>query len=185
MAKLIQLLIIHCTATPEGRPVTPQEIRDWHTWPKLQPNGKLRYMGKDYSSDDTLPAAVRNKRGRGWRQVGYSDLILLSGNIANLVKYNDDNIVDPWEITNGVAGINGEARHIVYAGGTDAKGKPKDTRTAAQAQTLLQYCKNMIKLYPHIKIGGHNQFDKKDCPSFDVPSWLRKVGIPEKNIYAN
>jgi N-acetylmuramoyl-L-alanine amidase len=118
--------------------------------------------------------------------VGYSDMILLGGSQLNLVPYNDDAFVDPWEITNGVAGINGASRHIVYVGGTDAKGNAKDTRTDAQRSTMLRYCKNVVKLYPAIQIAGHNQFDPaKACPSFNVPLWLQLMGFTEKNIYPN
>lgn len=156
MSKL-QLLVIHCTATPEGRAVYADTIHKWHTSPPPE--------------------------GRGWKQVGYSDMILLAGTLVNLVKYNDDDVVDPWEITNGATGINAIARHIVYVGGTDAKGNPKDTRTPAQIEMLTSYVRNTIKKHPHIKVAGHNQFAQKACPSFDVPTWLRSIGVAESNIH--
>lgn len=156
MGKL-ELLVIHCTATPEGREVYPDDIREWHLSPP--------------------------PKGRGWRQVGYSDMIMINGTTVNLVKYNDDNIVDSWEITNGATGINSKARHIVYAGGTDKKGKTKDTRNKAQLQAMEDYVKWTIKNHPNIKVAGHRQFAQKDCPSFDVPHWLKSIGIPDKNIY--
>lgn len=156
MSKL-QLLVIHCTATPEGRPVYPDTIREWHTSPP--------------------------PKGRGWKQVGYSDMILLDGTPICLVPYNDDAEVDPWEITNGATGINSIARHVVYVGGTDKKGNAKDTRTAAQLKTLTNYVRNTIKNHPHIKIAGHNQFAPKACPSFDVPAWCKSIGIADANIY--
>lgn len=157
MPKKLSILCIHCTATPEGRIVTPDDIRDWHLSPA--------------------------PKGRGWKQVGYSDMILLGGNLINLVPFDDDDEVDAWEITNGAAGINSIARHIVYVGGTDKKGKAKDTRTADQRLTLEKYVRSMIKKYPKIKVAGHNQFAEKACPSFDVPTWLRSIGVAEENIY--
>ena len=30
MGRKVNLLILHCTATPEGRPVTVQQVRQWH-----------------------------------------------------------------------------------------------------------------------------------------------------------
>lgn len=98
--KALKYLVIHCTATPEGREVTSDEIRAWHTRPKL--------MG-----------------GRGWKQVGYSEMIHLDGGIEKLVDNNNDDVVDPWEITNGVAGYNSVSRHIVYVGGVASDGKPR------------------------------------------------------------
>ena len=157
MSKKLQLLIIHCTATPEGRPITSATIRRWHTAPKPQ--------------------------GNGWKQVGYSEMIHLNGTIETLVNYNDNDIVDAWEITNGAAGVNSIARHIVYVGGTDANGKAKDTRTVDQLKALEMYVKAHTTLQPQWKIAGHYHFAAKACPSFNVEKWLESIGIPEKNIY--
>lgn len=156
MAKLTYL-VIHCTATQENVNVTSTTIRRWHTSPPPQ--------------------------GRGWKQVGYSDMVHLDGRVENLVPYNDDNNVDAWEITNGASGINSISRHVVYVGGIDKKGKPKDTRTTAQKASLLAYVKEMIEKHPDIKIAGHNQFAAKACPSFDTVKWLMDNGINSKNIH--
>ncbi|MBL6448574.1 N-acetylmuramoyl-L-alanine amidase [Fulvivirga sp. 29W222] len=158
MSKL-KYLIIHCTDTPAGREVSAADIKDWHTSPK--------------------------PRGRGWKQVGYSDLIQLKGELVNLVPYNNDDEVDPWEITNGVAGINWLSRHVVYSGGKDKTGKTvMDTRTSRQRLSLANYVRKTIEEHPSIMIGGHNQFTTaKKCPSFNVPLWLRSIGVSDKNIY--
>ena len=155
----LQYLVLHCTATPEGREVTSEEIRKWHTAPP--------------------------PKGRGWKQVGYSDIIHLDGWIENFVKYNDDDVVDSWEITNGASGINSVSRHIVYVGGVNADDpkKAKDTRTWQQEMAMAVYVFKMIHKHPTIKVAGHNQFANKACPSFDVPSWLEALGVPEQNIY--
>lgn len=158
MKKLIYL-IIHCTDTPEGRIVTADDIRKWHLTPVEQ-------------------------GGRGWKRVGYSDMIDLEGKLINLHPYNEDEYVDVWEITNGVAGINSCARHIVYVGGTDKAHLPKDTRTEQQKLRMKKYIETVLEFHPDIKIAGHNQFSTKACPCFDVPAWLREIGISEKNIYA-
>lgn len=52
----INRIILHCSATPEGRNVTIGTIRKWHTDPK-------------------------NKGGRGWTDIGYHYIILLDGTI--------------------------------------------------------------------------------------------------------
>ena len=159
MSKALTYLVIHCTATPEGREVSAEEIRRWHTAPK--------------------------PKGRGWKQVGYSDMIHLDGVNENLVPYNEDSIVDNWEITNGVSGINSISRHVVYVGGVSADDvkKASDTRTWLQQLSMIKYVKETIAQHPNIKVAGHNQFAAKACPSFDVPEWLRAIDVPEKNIY--
>ena len=153
MKQELKYLIIHCTATPEGRDVSAAEIRRWHTSPV-------------------------SKGGRGWKQVGYTDLVHLNGSVERLVANNEDAWVDNWEVTNGAKGYNSVSRHIVYAGGCAADGKtPKDTRTAVQKAALAQYVKDVHAAHPKVKIIGHNQVAAKACPSFDVPAWLREIGI--------
>lgn len=149
---MMKYLVIHCTATPEGREVTAADIRHWHTDPV-------------------------SKGGRGWKQVGYTDLIHLDGKVERLVKNNEDAEVDPWEITNGAKGYNSTSRHIVYAGGCDKKMQPKDTRTEAQKKAMTDYVRNFHERFPTIRIVGHNELAAKACPSFDVQKWLREIGI--------
>lgn len=153
MARL-QYLVIHCTATPEGREVTSAAIRHWHTDPV-------------------------SKGGRGWKQVGYTDMIHLDGTVERLVKNNEDANVDPWEITNGAKGYNTISRHVVYVGGVDANDvkKARDTRTPAQKEALKRYVLDFHKRFPKVKIIGHCQVANKACPSFDVPKWLKEIGI--------
>lgn len=146
MAQLAYL-VIHCTDTPAGREVSADDIRRWHLSPEPQ--------------------------GRGWRQVGYTDLIHLDGCVERLVDNNEDANVDPWEVTNGAKGYNAVSRHVVYAGG----GKGKDTRTDAQKKALEAYVKDFHRRFPDVKIVGHNQLSAKACPSFDVQAWLKEIGV--------
>ena len=152
MAKL-KYLVLHCTATAEGREVTSDEIRAWHTNPV-------------------------SKGGRGWKQVGYTDLIHLDGRVERLVSNNEDANVDPWEITNGAAGYNSVSRHVVYAGGVVIDGKTaKDTRTQAQKLAMEAYVKDFHKRFPKVRIIGHGEVAAKACPCFDVQTWLKSIGI--------
>ena len=149
----MQYLVIHCTATPEGREVSAAEIRRWHTAPVSQ-------------------------GGRGWKQVGYTDMVHLDGRVERLVNNNEDAQVDLWEVTNGAKGYNSMSRHIVYVGGCDNAGKPKDTRTEAQREALKRYVEDFHARFPQVKIVGHHELNPgKACPSFDVPTWLRSIGI--------
>lgn len=152
-AKPLKYLVIHCTATREGREVKSSEIRHWHTDPV-------------------------SKGGRGWKQVGYTDLIHLDGEVERLVENNEDANVDPWEITNGANGYNSVSRHIVYVGGVASDGKTtKDTRTGEQKQALETYVKEFHRRFPKVRIIGHREVAAKDCPSFDVQAWLKTIGI--------
>jgi len=158
MGKL-KYLIWHCTATPQGREVTKQDIEQWHLVE------------------------------RGWSKPGYSDIVHLDGSLENIIPFNQDDRIDFWEISNGARGFNGEARHVTYSGGCSATKlfwqkfyPPKDTRTFEQKKTMELYTKFMILRHPNILVGGHNQLANKSCPSFDVPTWLRSIGVEERNI---
>lgn len=148
----LKYLVIHCTATREGREVSAAEIRRWHTAPIA-------------------------KGGRGWKQVGYTDLLHLDGRVERLVRNNEDMTVDAFEITNGARGYNAIARHIVYVGGVSADGTPKDTRTEAQQKALAAYVRDFHRRFPQVRIIGHNEIVPKACPSFDVQQWLKAIGI--------
>ena len=151
----MKYLVLHCTATPEGREVTSGEIRHWHTDPV-------------------------KKGGRGWKQVGYTDMIHLDGRVERLVRNNEDAEVDPWEVTNGAKGYNTVSRHVVYVGGVSKDGKTaKDTRTEAQLKAMTAYVREFHERFPQIKIVGHRDLPgvKKACPGFDVKAWLADIGI--------
>lgn len=149
----LKYLVIHCTATPEGREVSAADIRHWHCAPV-------------------------SRGGRGWKQVGYTDIIHLDGTVERLVDNNEDAWVDDWEITNGAVGYNSVSRHVVYSGGLAKDGKmAKDTRTAAQKKALADYVNDFHKRFPNVRIIGHNEVAAKACPSFDVQKWLKSIGI--------
>lgn len=151
----LKRLVIHCTATPESREVTSAELRHWHCDPV-------------------------SKGGRGWKQVGYSDMIHLNGGVENLVKYDEDDAVDPWEMTNGAKGYNSNSRHVVYVGGLDKSGKTaKDTRTASQRAAMGKYVRAFLRKHPKAVVCGHRDLPgvQKACPSFDVKAWMREAGI--------
>lgn len=160
MKQQFKYLIIHCTATRKGQMITPETVRRWHIAP---------------------PPA-----GRGWSVVGYSDLILLDGSRHQYVRHNGDIWIDPGEITNGVKGMNSVSRHVCYVGGLSTDGKKSEnTMTPEQSNSLQKIIREVLQYAPAIEIAGHNQFSNKGCPSFWVPTYLREIGIQEKNIYKN
>lgn len=150
----MKYLVIHCTATPEGREVSAKEIKRWHTAPP--------------------------PLGRGWQRVGYTDMVHLDGQVERLVDNNEDAQVDPWEITNGASGYNAISRHIVYVGGLAKDGKTsKDTRTPQQLESLKRYVVDFHRRFPTICIVGHGELQgvSKACPSFSVKEWLKDIGV--------
>lgn len=127
----IHTIIVHCTATPEGRAVSVATIRKWHN-------------------------------DQGWSDIGYHYVVHLDGTIE---AGRPESVIGSH-----VANHNTGSIGIVYVGGTDKAGKPKDTRTVAQKAALVDLCKALIKKYPSIKkVAGHNDYtNAKACPSFKV-----------------
>lgn len=150
MEKLLQYLVLHCTATPEGRNIKADDVIAWHT---------------------AAPPV-----GFGWRRPGYSNIVELDGTLVNIRHYNNDGWVQADERTNGARGYNDISRHICYVGGLDKYGKPKDTRTAMQLETLEKYCIATRLGHPHVEIIGHHDLNPgKACPGFDVKKWFADV----------
>ena len=97
-----------------------------------------------------------------WKSVGYHRLIDANGVIHELAKYE--------QVTNGVKGYNSNSIHFSYIGGVDEKGKPKDTRTPKQKESLLYLIKQAKNQFPNAIVQGHKDFKgvAKACPSFEA-----------------
>jgi N-acetyl-anhydromuramyl-L-alanine amidase AmpD len=133
--RTITEIIIHCTATPEGRDYTIYDIRKWHTDPP--------------------------PKGNGWSDIGYHYVVYRNG---RQYEGRDVDIIGAH-----CKNHNAHSIGICYVGGTDAKGKPKDTRTLQQKAGLLTLLEELKKLYPNAKIYGHHDFEPgKPCPCFDA-----------------
>jgi len=113
---------------------------------------------------NTKKEAILNywKNTLKWKSVGYHRLIDANGIIHELANYD--------QITNGVKGYNSESIHFSYIGGIDEAGRPKDTRTIKQKESLLYLVEKAKKKYPEAIVLGHKDFKGvvKACPSFDA-----------------
>jgi N-acetylmuramoyl-L-alanine amidase len=191
------ILFLHCAASPEGRDFKADDIILTHMLPNKTDKGII-FMGKSVTAQDIIGKKIpltggkeytitgRELSGRGWSRPGYADVIELDGDLVNIHKYNDDNLIHEWEQTFGVHGstlLNRNARHVCYIGGMTADMRqPKDTRTNGQKITMYDYVCQNLKVNPKLIIAGHNQVQNKACPSFDVPEYLRSIGVGEYNI---
>ena len=106
-----------------------------------------------------------------WKNPGYHFLIDYKGVTHSLLSID--------KIANGVAGYNSNSIHISYIGGVDSKGKALDTRSESQKVEMLRNITRLKSMFPSAIIKGHRDFPnvKKECPSFDVATWLKSVGI--------
>jgi N-acetylmuramoyl-L-alanine amidase len=189
-------LMIHCTASREGQEWTADNIRQTHMGPcpvlvNGKPTGEWIYKTKRYKTKNDLPdeliggVHIRNLQGRGWTKPGYHKMIHLDGSTSIINPVNEDSVIESFEVTFGALAFNNNCRHIVYVGGAEKVNWqiPKDTRTKGQIESLKEEILYTIEMHPDIKVLGHNQVANKACPSFDVPKFLREIGVPEKNIF--
>lgn len=90
---------------------------------------------------------------RGFRTIGYHYIIMLDGTV-----------VEGRSIEQVGAHCLGHNRHslgICYVGGTDADGKPCDTRTPAQRSALVKLVNRLRARFPHAEVFGHNELTCK------------------------
>lgn len=147
---------LHCSATKEGK-----DLRgDWVKW---------LHMTK-----------------KGWSRTGYPDVICLDGQTESLRPFDTDQLVSETEYTFGVKSgtlLNRNSIHLCYIGGVETDGRtPKDTRTEGQKKSMRILIEHSLLRNPKLIIVGHNQVQKKACPSFDVPKYLQSIDVPSANI---
>lgn len=146
--------------------------------------------GQDASADTirrwhTTPKA---QGGRGWSDIGYHYVVRLDGSVE---KGRPDDVPGAH-----AAGFNTGSIGIVYVGGLDASGRPKDTRTVPQKASLAQLVRKLHREHGAPQVLGHRDLSPdrngdgridpsewmKACPCFDVaselPSWLRGEAAP-------
>jgi N-acetylmuramoyl-L-alanine amidase len=119
---------------------------------------------------------------RGWSDIGYHFVIQLDGTTE---------IGRPEHIPGAhVAGFNTGSIGVVYVGGLDVQGRPKDTRTPAQLRAMTNLVTALTGAYPKAKVKGHRDFSPdldgdgvieqhewiKQCPCFDAASWWEGEG---------
>ena len=141
----INLIVVHCSATPEGRDVSTETIRGWHV------------------------------NERKWSDIGYHYVIELNGKVKN---------GRPLERAGAhVRGFNKNSIGICYVGGMTADMKePKDTRTKAQKESLLNLILELKLKFPNAVVRGHNDFASKACPSFDASSEYKNVKFNDMDV---
>ena len=163
----IDAIVIHCSATPEGKDVTLEDIDAMHKakgW---------KMVGYNYVIE--LDGTVRT--GRPLTMVGAH--CNTAGTCGR--AYNNHSIGICY--IGGVEGSKDSKGRIVAKLNSRGRAIPKDTRTPAQKAALVKLVYELIDKYPNIcDVLGHRDAspDKngdgkisrnewiKDCPCFDV-----------------
>lgn len=168
-------------------PQTEQAVKDFQTIVGLKPTGvadeavffKLRTTpvkksrrpiseiiihcsatehDKDFKNEDIKKWHL----AKGYADIGYHYVVYLNGTIHN---GRNVNLI-------GAHCVNHNSRSIgiCYIGGL-LNGKPYDTRTDKQKESLTALIRTLKRMYPEAKVYGHNEFANKSCPCFNVAEY--------------
>ncbi len=130
-------------------------------------------LGRDYLD--------RIHKKKGWSKIGYHFVIKEDGTREVGRKES--------EIGAHAYGYNRNSIGICYIGGLDSNGNPKDTRTDAQENSIIELLEELRAKYPEAEILGHRDLspdingdgiiDKwewmKSCPCYDAKEQYQKI----------
>jgi len=110
-------------------------------------------------------------RANGWRDIGYHYVIRRGGQVE-----------DGRPVEQAGAHVSGHNRNsigICLVGGINDRGLAEDNFRPEQKTSLRKVLINLSKHFPGAQVLGHRDFPgvKKDCPCFDVRSWLAEEGL--------
>lgn len=100
---------------------------------------------------------------RGFRGIGYHFYITKDGVLHETRPMS--------EVGAHALGFNLHSIAVCYEGGLDEMGKPADTRTPQQRETLYRVLGELKGLFPQARIVGHYQLSAdvhKVCPCYDA-----------------
>ena len=142
----INQIIIHCSATRNGKWFTTNDIDQWH-------------RGAPFHFKRT--SAYRKRQNPQLQSIGYHFVIYTNGAVAT-GRHLD-------EIGAHAKGLNQKSIGICLIG--------TDKFTLAQWQSLKANINGLLKHYKTgskpFRIIGHNEVNKaKECPGFDVQTWI-------------
>lgn len=103
----------------------------------------------------------RDHKARGFIQAGYHFYIRRNGEIVSMRPVE--------QIPAHAKGFNRNSIAICYEGGLDVSGKPKDTRTIKQKESIRILLLLLLTHYPGARICGHRDLGAhKACPCFNA-----------------
>lgn len=144
----INLIVIHCTASPNGRWNTAADIDAWHRKRgfRREPSARLAWNPELLS-------------------IGYHHVIYTNGAIATGRSHA--------EVGAHAAGHNANSLGIALVG-TDRFSATQWHNLRELVRALTEPQGNRPARYPGARVAGHRELPdvKKACPGFDVADWL-------------
>ena len=123
------------------------------------------------TQDFTIENLTACHKSRGFTTIGYHYYI------------TKDGVIYPGR---SESEVGAHARHynahsigICYEGGLDKNGRPANTLTPAQKESLEALLYSLAIDYPDADILGHRDLPgvRKECPCLDVKQWLKEINF--------
>lgn len=108
----------------------------------------------------TVEDITRWHKQQGFKTIGYHFVIAQDGTVHEGRPIED--------IGAHCKDHNAHSLGVCYVGGLAADGKPADTRTPEQRESMLQLLTELKERFPDAAIHGHRDFANKACPCFDA-----------------
>lgn len=121
------------------------------------------------SMDISIDWIDKLHKKNGWSGVGYNTFFKRDGTRQSGRPLE--------QIGAHTLSFNHNSIGVCYAGGMGEKGGVEDNITVDQWFAIMDDFRAAQEVYPNILMAGHNQFNAKACPSFDVRDYCRKHGI--------
>ncbi len=103
----------------------------------------------------------RDHKARGFMRAGYNYYIRRDGSLVPMRPVE--------QIPAHARGHNRTSIGVCYEGGLDCDGRPADTRTEAQKESLVALLRLLKTHYPKSRICGHRDLGaRKACPCFNA-----------------
>ena len=103
----------------------------------------------------------------GWSDIGYHHVISRDGTIEPGRPHDRPGAHAKGHNTNSIG--------ICMVGGKAKDGRQTTNFTAAQWNALEILVMDLLTAYPNAEVIGHNDVSSKDCPTFDVKSWVSEI----------
>ena len=101
---------------------------------------------------------------------GYNYIFNKDGSVTELEKPD-------YDVVYNLDTLPGLAMHVIYDGDGYA-----DDRTYKQYDTMEIFVKYHALINPKLKIAGFYQIKETEDPGFEVPKWLKDIGM-QNNSY--
>lgn len=112
---------------------------------------------------------------RGFRMIGYHNVVRRNGIVEAGRPLDDDNILEEDEVGAHAKGFNRESISICIVGGIDSFKHKRPIFNFTHTQMLITHglISEYKKRWPHAEVIGHRDLPgvTKACPCFDVRSW--------------